>query len=74
MENTKETASKASSPLPETASLDGYEFRSDGPPPFKWSHLWGKPIVNPVNLKSYTLPVLNLNNPYSRAFHLSWCE
>jgi len=43
-----------------------------GPPPFAWSHLWEPAIVNPVNLKSYTLPIFNLNDPYSRSFHLSW--
>ncbi|KAJ7719244.1 nitrate/nitrite porter [Mycena maculata] len=41
-------------------------------PRFKWSHLWEPPIINPVNGKSYTLPILNLGNPYSRSFHLSW--
>ena len=45
-----------------------------GVPSFKWSHLWQQPIINTVNLKSYTLPILNLNNPYSRSFHLSWRE
>jgi hypothetical protein len=33
-----------------------------------------KHISNPVNLKSYTLPIFNLNNPYTRSFHLSWRE
>ncbi|KAJ7433452.1 nitrate/nitrite porter [Mycena galericulata] len=41
-------------------------------PPFKWSHLWEPPIINPLNGKSYTLPIFNLRNPYSRSFHLSW--
>ncbi|CAA7263901.1 unnamed protein product [Cyclocybe aegerita] len=41
-------------------------------PRFKRSHLWEPAIVNPLNLKSYTIPILNLNDPYSRAFHLSW--
>jgi len=45
-----------------------------GAPPFQWSHLFGQPIINPVNLKSYTLPIFSLSNPYSRSFHLSWCE
>ena len=44
------------------------------PPKFQWSQLWNQPIINPMNLKSYTLPILNLNNPYSQAFHLSWRE
>lgn len=43
-----------------------------GPPPFKLSSLWQAPVLNPLNLKSYTLPIFNLRNPYSRNFHLSW--
>ncbi|EPQ53161.1 nitrate/nitrite porter [Gloeophyllum trabeum ATCC 11539] len=31
-----------------------------------------KAIVNPVNLKCTTLPILSLNNQYSRNFHLAW--
>ncbi|KAJ3562977.1 hypothetical protein NP233_g9238 [Leucocoprinus birnbaumii] len=45
---------------------------SQAPPPFQWSHLWEPAIVNPVNLKSYTIPLFNLKDPYARAFHLSW--
>lgn len=45
---------------------------SRGAPKFKWSHLWEPAIVNPVNLKSYTIPIFNLGDPYARAFHLSW--
>ncbi|PPQ70963.1 hypothetical protein CVT25_012098 [Psilocybe cyanescens] len=41
-------------------------------PSFEWSHLWQPAIVNPVNLKSYTIPIFNLRDPYARAFHLSW--
>ena len=40
--------------------------------PFKWSHLWERAIVNPVNFKSYTIPIFNLKSIYGRAFHLSW--
>jgi NNP family nitrate/nitrite transporter-like MFS transporter len=43
-----------------------------GPPPFAWSHLWKPAIVNPVNLKSYTIPIFNLADPYAQSFHLSW--
>ncbi|KAJ6518254.1 nitrate/nitrite porter [Mycena vitilis] len=46
--------------------------KSSVAPPFTWSHLWEPPIINPLNAKSYTLPIFNLNNPYSRSFHLSW--
>ncbi|KAF8749403.1 Nitrate transporter [Rhizoctonia solani] len=52
-----------------------YAFRdtlSDGPPPFRWSSLWKAPVVNPLNLKSYTIPIFNLSNRYSVSFHLSW--
>ena len=45
---------------------------SNGPPVFQWSHLWKPAIVNPVNLKSYTIPFFNLRDPYARSFHLSW--
>lgn len=41
-------------------------------PPFQWSHLWRPAIINPINLKSYTIPIFNLMDPYGRAFHLSW--
>ncbi|EGN92385.1 hypothetical protein SERLA73DRAFT_191257 [Serpula lacrymans var. lacrymans S7.3] len=29
-------------------------------------------VINPVNLKCSSLPILTLNNQYSRNFHLSW--
>ncbi|KAG2006712.1 nitrate transporter [Coprinopsis cinerea AmutBmut pab1-1] len=45
---------------------------SNSPPPFEWSHLWRPAIVNPVNLKSYTIPFFNLRDPYAQSFHLSW--
>ncbi|TFK21047.1 nitrate transporter [Coprinopsis marcescibilis] len=45
---------------------------SNAPPAFKWSHLWQPAIVNPVNLKSYTIPFFNLRDPYAQSFHLSW--
>jgi len=43
-----------------------------GPPPFTWSQLWEPAVVNPINLKSYTIPIFNLADPYARSFHLSW--
>ncbi|KAG8771705.1 hypothetical protein FRB91_000940 [Serendipita sp. 411] len=36
------------------------------------SSLWSEPIVSKYNLKCSNLPILNLNNQYSRNFHLSW--
>ncbi|KAJ7156527.1 nitrate/nitrite porter [Mycena crocata] len=50
----------------------GSASKIQGPPQFKWSHLWEQPIINPLNRKSYTLPIFNLRNPYSRSLHLSW--
>ncbi|KAF8967745.1 nitrate/nitrite porter [Flammula alnicola] len=43
-----------------------------GPPKFAFAHIWQPAVVNPINLKSYTLPILNLKDPYARSFHLSW--
>ncbi|KDE09326.1 hypothetical protein MVLG_00642 [Microbotryum lychnidis-dioicae p1A1 Lamole] len=42
------------------------------PPSFRIASLWEKPVVNPLNGKSQTLPMFNLANPYTRNFHLSW--
>ncbi|PVF95348.1 nitrate transporter [Serendipita vermifera] len=36
------------------------------------SSLWSEPIISKYNLKCSNLPILNLNNQYSRNFHLSW--
>jgi NNP family nitrate/nitrite transporter-like MFS transporter len=44
----------------------------NSPPPFQWSSLWTEPSINPVNYKSYTLPILNLTSPYARNFHFAW--
>jgi hypothetical protein len=43
-----------------------------GPPPFTWSSLWSKPVINHLNGKSYTLPILTLSSEVSRNFHLAW--
>ncbi|GAA5913646.1 uncharacterized protein JCM6883_004037 [Sporobolomyces salmoneus] len=51
-----------------TASLS----RMGGPPPFKWSSLWKPAVVNHLNGKSYTIPLLNLRDQYSINFHLAW--
>ncbi|KAG8720341.1 hypothetical protein FRC09_009736 [Ceratobasidium sp. 395] len=48
-----------------------YETRPEAPP-FKWSSLWSDPVINPLNMKSYTIPLFNLTNRYSISFHLSW--
>ncbi|KAF8698568.1 Major Facilitator Superfamily, partial [Rhizoctonia solani] len=52
--------------------MHSHDTLSDGPPPFRWSSLWKAPVVNPLNLKSYTIPIFNLSNRYSVSFHLSW--
>ncbi|KAJ7654749.1 nitrate/nitrite porter [Mycena rosella] len=52
--------------------MDEAVSRVGGAPAFRWSHLWEDPVIDPLNGKSYTLPILNLKNPYSRSFHLSW--
>jgi MFS transporter, NNP family, nitrate/nitrite transporter len=41
-----------------------------GPPPFRISSLWEPAQVNPLNLKSYSIPLFNLKSPYARNFHL----
>jgi NNP family nitrate/nitrite transporter-like MFS transporter len=43
-----------------------------GPPPFKYSSIWSAPVLNPLNLKSYTVPFLNIRSAYGRTLHLSW--
>ncbi|KAL7410258.1 putative high affinity nitrate transporter [Mrakia frigida] len=42
------------------------------PPPFKWSSLWSAPVINPVNLKCATLPILNFRSQECINFHLAW--
>ncbi|KAG8732760.1 hypothetical protein FRC10_000619, partial [Ceratobasidium sp. 414] len=48
-----------------------YETRPTAPP-FRWSSLWSAPVINPLNMKSYTIPLFSLTNRYSISFHLSW--
>ncbi|GAA5966679.1 hypothetical protein JCM21900_005651 [Sporobolomyces salmonicolor] len=43
-----------------------------GPPPFRWASLWEPAVVNHLNGKSYTLPILNLRDQYAINFHLAW--
>lgn len=40
-----------------------------GPPPFRWASLWEPAQINPLNGKSYTLPMLRLNDQYAINFH-----
>ncbi|KAH6721542.1 major facilitator superfamily domain-containing protein [Leptodontidium sp. MPI-SDFR-AT-0119] len=40
--------------------------------PFKISHLWVAPEVNPLNGKARSIPVLNPINKYGRTFFFSW--
>ena len=39
--------------------------------PFTWSSLWTQEVVNPLNQKSYTLPLLRIWSPYSIAFWMA---
>jgi hypothetical protein len=43
-----------------------------GPPAFKFSSTWRSPVLNPLNLKSYTVPFFNIRSAYGRTLHLSW--
>ncbi|BGP40529.1 hypothetical protein JCM10449v2_004491 [Rhodotorula kratochvilovae] len=43
-----------------------------GPPPFRWASLWEPAVINPLNGKSYTLPILRLTDQYAINFHLAW--
>lgn len=40
-----------------------------GPPPFRWASLWEPAQINPLNGKSYTLPLLRLTDQYAINFH-----
>ncbi|GAA5967836.1 hypothetical protein JCM11641_005781 [Rhodosporidiobolus odoratus] len=58
----------------EEAQLSGEAKRAlhGGPPPFRWASLWEPAQINPLNGKSYTLPMFNLRDQYGRNFHLAW--
>ena len=40
-----------------------------GPPPFRWASLWEPAVLNPLNGKSYTLPIFRLTDQYAINFH-----
>jgi NNP family nitrate/nitrite transporter-like MFS transporter len=40
--------------------------------PFKVSHLWAAPEVNPINRKARSIPVFNPIDKYGRTFFYSW--
>lgn len=44
----------------------------DATMPFKISHLWTAPEVNPINRKARSIPVLNPYDKYGRTFFFSW--
>ena len=50
----------------------GTVMGSGDPVPFKLSSLWGPAVLNPLNHKSFTVPIFNLRSAYARNFHLSW--
>ncbi|KAK9438893.1 high affinity nitrate transporter NrtB [Metarhizium brunneum] len=39
---------------------------------FNISLLWKTPVVNPINKKARSIPVLNVVDPYGRVFFFSW--
>ncbi|KAK4186170.1 putative nitrate transporter [Podospora australis] len=39
---------------------------------FKASDLWRKPVLNPVNKKARSVPILNPLDPHGRVFFFSW--
>lgn len=53
-------------------SSPAHQLLHGGAPPFVWSSLWNKPVINHLNGKSYTLPIFNLTTPYGINFHLAW--
>jgi hypothetical protein len=48
-------------PTPKHAKLS----EEGAAPRFKLSHLWSEPILNPLNLKAMTLPLLRFSSPVS---------
>ena len=56
--------------MAEKKNADGPAPEPQHAPAFEFSSLWRPAQVNPLNLKSYTLPILNLRDPYARNFHL----
>ncbi|GAA5897945.1 hypothetical protein JCM8208_003198 [Rhodotorula glutinis] len=53
-------------------SEDAKRALHGGPPPFRWASLWEPAQINPLNGKSYTLPMLRLADQYAINFHLAW--
>ncbi|EPQ25980.1 uncharacterized protein PFL1_06435 [Pseudozyma flocculosa PF-1] len=47
------------------------EMHAHGYHKFKWSSLWSRAEVNPLNGKSFTFPLLRFWDPYSTAFWLA---
>jgi len=39
---------------------------------FELAQLWQPPVLNPVNKKARSVPVLNVINPHGRTFFFSW--
>ncbi|GJN90906.1 hypothetical protein Rhopal_003920-T1 [Rhodotorula paludigena] len=62
-----------SSPVMEHSATEANRRALSGvPPPFRWASLWEPAVVNPLNGKSFTFPILNLRDQYSINFHLAW--
>ncbi|GAA5907065.1 hypothetical protein JCM5296_006581 [Sporobolomyces johnsonii] len=67
------------SPAPNVDEIEEQKMSDDakralhgGPPPFRWASLWEPAVVNHLNGKAYTLPILNLRDQYAINFHLAW--
>jgi len=50
----------------------GAQLEADLNMGFKPSDLWRKPVVNPVNNKARSVPVLNPLDRHGRVFFFSW--
>ncbi|GAA5999897.1 hypothetical protein JCM10207_005961 [Rhodosporidiobolus poonsookiae] len=62
----------ASRDVEQGLSADAKHALHGGPPKFRWASLWEPAVVNHLNGKSYTLPILNLRDQYAINFHLAW--
>ena len=61
--------------VPTLASESAYPGSIMGagePVPFTFRSILGPAVLNPLNHKNLTLPILNLQSAHARNFHLSW--
>ncbi|KAJ7215113.1 major facilitator superfamily domain-containing protein [Mycena haematopus] len=67
-----EIRDKVGPPASVTSLGLGKDVKRGGATFFRMAPSVGCADYKPSQRKSYTLPIFNLNNPYSRSFHLSW--